>query len=408
MDLHALLKMASRNTLRRKARSALTAGMVVVSVGLLLVALSFLQGVFSQMLASVTGITGHVRIASTDYAKKEELMPLDANLPEVGRLTTAVEATPGVLQVEPRITTGVTVTVGEEIGDVFALAVGGTDRYFTERLEAKDSLSAGSWFTGGPDELVAGSKVVEQLKAKLGDELVLLGATQDGSLSAIKGKLVGVVNGPGLTQQILVPLDRMRYLADLTGGATELLVYGADYRQAPRLAEALRANPALAGLSVQAWTQREPWGSLARSATAVQWVLVLIISLLTALGIWNTMMTSVLERQKEIGVLRSMGLTRPGAVVLFVGEATAIALVGGLIGAGLGALPAWYFTHFGITFGEQVSGNMNIPMAQTMHAQLNWGVALFAYALGVVMALVGSLVPALRAASVQPATAMRS
>jgi ABC-type lipoprotein release transport system permease subunit len=211
---------------------------------------------------------------------------------------------------------------------------------------------------------------------------------------------------------VLVPLSRLQYLADIPGGATELLVYGHRYQDAPALAAQVKAafsgDAKTASLAVQAWSDREPWHSIASTVRGVEVVIVAIFVLLTALGIWNTMMMSVLERTHEIGVLRAMGLSRAGAVALFVGEALAISVVGGLVGVALGLYPAWWLETHGIRIGERTATSVNIGFSEVVRGDLTSDTVVAAFALGLLMALVGSLIPALRAASIAPVSAMRS
>lgn len=409
MRTRTLLRLAARNSRRHRVRTALTAGMVVAGVGLLLVALSWVNGVFGNVLQEAAGLGGHVRLVAPEYAAREELFPLYANLPDVEPLAARLRALPGVAAVEPRIVTGVTVTVSQEIGDVFALAVGGSPAYFAERLKADQKVVAGRWFSGAPGELVVGAKVAEEAHARPGDEVVLLGLTQDGSLSPIKGRLVGIVKtGSLLDRQVLVPLDRLQWLADLPGGATELLVFADRYQRGPALAQALRAVPGLERFTVQAWSEREPLASMTGTIEGVRFFVVCAVVLLAALGIWNTMTTSVLERTREIGVLRAMGMTRAGAVWLFVVEALSIAFVGGVGGVLFGLGPALALQRWGIRIGESTAARLALPISEVIRAQVTPGLVLFAFGLGLLMALVGSVPAALRAASIQPVTAMRS
>lgn len=409
MIVSTSVKLALRNTTRRRTRTLLTAGMVVLGVALLLLSLSWVGGIFDSMLATATALGGHVRIVQPQFAAREELSPSYENIAQVAPLEAAVRAQPGVTGVEPRIMTGVTLSKNDQIGDVFGLVVGASERYFRERTGAKDKLIAGHWFTGSPSEAILGSKVARELDAKVGDELILVGTTQDGSISPIKVKLVGIaqLGAGGLNQQIFVPLSSVQYLVDIEGGATELLVYGEHYEHAAALAAQLHTLPELKSLTIQAWSQREPWRSLSGTINGVQGVIVGVIVFLTALGIWNTMMMSVLERTHEIGVLRAMGLSRWGTVRLFVGEALAIAIFGGVLGVLLGAYPAWLLETRGITIGERTAASSSLMISETMYGDLNWTVSLTAFSLGLLMALLGSLVPALQAASIQPVAAMR-
>ncbi|MFN7132342.1 MAG: ABC transporter permease, partial [Myxococcales bacterium] len=402
------MRLAARNLLRRKLRTGLTAGMVTMGVALLMLALTWVGGAMGGAMATATAAGGHVRIVDPDFAAREELMPLEENLPETAPLVALLRSQPGVRAVEPRITAGVTVSAGEEIGEVFALAVGAEPSYFEAQLRANEKLVQGGWFSGGADELVLGRKVAAQAKAKPGDEVLLLGMTQDGSLSPIKGRVVGVVGGSGLEQQVLVPLEKLRWLTDISEGATELLVYGDDYRDAPSLARGLRNLPGLKPYAVDAWSEREPWRSLGATVKGMQGIIVFVVVFLAALGIWNTMTMSVLERTHEIGVLRALGLSRPGAVAMFVGEGAVIGVLGGLAGLLLGLGPAWLLEHHGIHIGAKVASSSEIPLGETVYGDLTLSVMGWSFALGLLMAILGSVLPALRAASIQPVSAMRS
>ncbi len=407
-----VVRLASRNTARKRTRTLLTAGMVALGVALLTLSLAWLEGALGQMLAGATDTAGHVRLVHTDFAKREALMPLYANIPDIAPLQEALAQQPGVLAVMPRLRAGVTVTVGEEIGDVFALAVGAPTQYLDARLGARDVLVDGGWFTGAEDELVMGSWVAGEAGAKVGDEVVLLGLTQDGSMSPMKGRLVGICHSgsPMIDRAVLVPLPKLQHLTDIVGGATELLVYGRDYEDAVSLAASVRRLPQAKGLTVQAWSEREPWAAAMGMINAVWGVLILVIVFLTSLGIWNTMMMSVLERTHEIGVLRGMGLTTPGVIALFVYEALVIAVGGGVVGLVLGGVPAALLAKYGIHLGEELTGKMgtDMPISSTIYAELTVEILAMAFALGLVMAVLGSALPAVRAAIIQPVSAMRS
>lgn len=407
--MSTLTRLAMRNTSRRRARTLLTTGMVVFGVALLLVALTWMRGAFGSMLALAADLNGHVRVVDQDFAKREELQPIYENLPDVRPLIALLSAQPGVAAVEPRIVTGVTVTVGEEIGEVFAQAVGASERYFRERMRVKDKLAEGAWFSGAPDEIVAGAKVVERTGAKIGDEMLLLGATQDGSLSPVKGKLIGVVRAGGLLdRQVFLPLERLQYLTDMEHGATELLVFAPDHEQADVLAARLGALAELKGDEVQSFSTRDPWRSMAGTQRGVQSAMIAVVVFLTALGIWNTTMMSVLERTHEIGVLRAMGLSKLGTIGLFVMEALVIGAAGGVLGVLAGAYPAWLLESVGLTIGEKTAANMTVMVPETIRGDLTLGTIAIAFALGLVTTLLGSLVPAIRAANIQPVSAMRS
>jgi ABC-type lipoprotein export system ATPase subunit len=129
--------------------------------------------------------------------------------------------------------------------------------------------------------------------------------------------------------------------------------------------------------------------------------LALVALLLACLGIANTMYTAVLERTKEIGVLKALGARARDVLLIFVAEAAVIGLAGGLVGilvaVGLGRL--------GNTFVDRVtqsvtSGNFDV-------FRTDFGVVAAGLVLAVVLSTVSGLLPALRAARQDPVRALR-
>lgn len=403
-----LLSMAARNAARNVTRTGLTTLIVVAGTAFLVIALSWMNGVFNTLQGTAAAASGHVRVADPDYVAREDLMPLYENIPDSAPLVAAIAAIPGVNGAYPRVATGVTLTVGDEIGDVFGLAVGAPPAYYTEVLDLDAHLVEGR-LAVTDREVTLGASLAERTGARVGQEVRVFGQTQDGAMSSIKGEVVGVVRAGNaiIDQQVYLSLDRARYLVDIPDGATEIVVFGDDRDGAERLAAAVAAEAP--GLSVQAWSQREPWRGFFTIAGYIRGWMQAIIVFITALGVWNTMMMSVLERTAEIGVMRAMGLSRLGAVVLFVVEALAIAVIGGLIGVALGALPAYYvLEQRGITLGATIVQNVNLPFHTTMHGDFTPQIAAQGFLLALAMALVGSAPPAWRAAAIQPVEAMRA
>lgn len=411
-DARLVVSLALRNAVRNRVRTLLTAGMVVLGVGLLALLFAWIDGVVSAMMSDGADAMGHVRLLDPDFVAREQLMPLYENVPDAEAVVDALRRVEGVTGAYARVTAGVTLTAGDEIGDVFGLAVGADPEWYARGLDLPSKVAKGAWFTGdGRGEIVLGRKLAERTGAEIGDEILVLGVTQDGSPSAVEGRLVGVVaaGNPLVDQQLFLPLERMQYLVDVPDGAIEVLAYVEDPGDAPVVAERIRAVPELASFAVEAWSEREPWTGMIATMGVMRGVLVSIVVFITALGIWNTMMMSVLERTDEIGVMRAMGLGRIGAVGLFVLEAAGIAALGGAVGVLLGGGAGLYLETHGLSLGEQVTQNTgHIAIPQTLYGDVSVETTLQSFVLGLCMAVLGSALPALRAAAIQPVAAMRA
>ncbi len=405
-----IFSLGLRNALRNRRRSALTALTVTLGVALLTVAMAWLTGILGDALDDAANLAGHVRIVSAEYARREQLNPLDRNLPVTAPLEAAIAALPGTVAAYPHITMGVTATVGEDIGERFGLVHGAPLAFYEGPLQLPQHLLSGRMLVTDNEALI-GKKLVEQLGAKLGDDVILLGQTQDGSMSPAKVTLVGILDLGNAMQnrQVFLTLDKVRYMVDIPDGAVEILAYASDRGEARALAEAIAALPDLAGKDVKAWDQRPPFDGVLGILYTVQAIAAGVIVFITALGVLNTMLMSVMERTAEIGVMRAMGLRRIQVVQLFFLESVGISAVGGVAGALLGGAAAQIMHLRGINLGSVVDKlPSSMPISATVYPRLTPEILGGAVLLGLLMAVVGGVVPAYRASLIQPIEAMRS
>jgi putative ABC transport system permease protein len=131
-----------------------------------------------------------------------------------------------------------------------------------------------------------------------------------------------------------------------------------------------------------------------RLARAMAWATAAVALILGSVGMLNTMLMSIFERTREIGILRAVGWRRRRVLALVLGEALVIALMGTLLGMLLA-----------------VAGLRALTMAPTARGFINPNlppeVLFIALAMGVGLSLLGGLYPAARAAALEPTEALR-
>jgi len=120
-----------------------------------------------------------------------------------------------------------------------------------------------------------------------------------------------------------------------------------------------------------------------------------------SLGIINTLVMAILERRREIGILKALGATDRDVRSLFFAEAGAMGLFGGLVGLALGWLIGQAL-NWGTTIYLQ---RQNLPGVRITYVP--WWLALFAIGVAIVVSLVAGLYPAARAAHLNPVDALR-
>jgi putative ABC transport system permease protein len=129
--------------------------------------------------------------------------------------------------------------------------------------------------------------------------------------------------------------------------------------------------------------------------------LALVALLLACLGIANTMYSAVLERTKEIGVLKALGARRRDVLLIFVAEAAVIGLAGGVVGI----LVAVALGRLGNAVVDRLT--QSVTSSQFDVFRTDFGVVAASLVLAVVLSMVSGLLPALRGARQDPVRALR-
>lgn len=137
--------------------------------------------------------------------------------------------------------------------------------------------------------------------------------------------------------------------------------------------------------------------------------LVFIVFLIAGVGVLNTMLVSVMERQRELSLLKALGLAPSKVLLLVIAETVLLCLAGGGVGlaAGMG-LSLWLQLH-GLDvsgFGEfSLSG---VGMAPVLRGQLSIASAALPLLMLILISLLAALLPASWAARLTPAAGMRA
>jgi putative ABC transport system permease protein len=123
------------------------------------------------------------------------------------------------------------------------------------------------------------------------------------------------------------------------------------------------------------------------------------VSLLVgAVGIANTMFTSVLEKTKEIGTMKAIGAKNRDILMIFIFNSAMVGFVGGIFGVMLGGLVSALFPFLGITLMRGGGG---------MSTSLSPGLMIFGLSLAVLIGVISGAVPAYRASKLKPVDALR-
>ncbi len=316
----SLFHVALTNFFRRRLRAALTLCGVAVGIAAFVALVGFSRSFENQWLDLYEK-------AGTDIAVVQKTF-INTTIDE--HLVERIRSLPEVAKAEPMILNMMDLTP-----ETNALVYGWSANSFD--MDAQTVLKGRRFHDGAP-EVMVGELLDENLGKKIGDVMDIQGA---------QFTVVGIFRGGSALESgaLLMPLHQLQNLADLGDKVTAFHVHlrplAAGETEQQRISKARSlietALPGLKAVPANDWAQNNHLVTLARSSA---WGTSLIALLISALGIANTMAMSVLERTREIGVLRALGWRRGRVMRLILSEAAILGLLGGVLGllAGVGTL----------------------------------------------------------------------
>jgi putative ABC transport system permease protein len=339
-------KIGVRNLFRNGRRSMFT----IIAIGLGFLAVNALGGFTAYIFTSLKDsyiygeANGHLTVFKNGFLDKGKLDPVRyllsekelatirgvlANYPEV------VVATPA-LQVSGLLSNGQVSTIfvgtGRVPSDIRAIGsraidVAGKIKLYDGKPLA-DDMEYGIGVSHG---------LAQQLNLKMGATAVAMAPTVSGQINALDGQLLQLIDAPidALEDKLTsLPLAFAQKLYDTTSVDRVTVLLRDDsqtYAMRARLAKALTG----AGLDVElkTWNELSPFYTKVKKMFNVIFLITfLIVFLIVVMSVVNTVGMSVMERTREIGTLRALGVKRRGIVALFAMESMILGAFGSLLG----------------------------------------------------------------------------
>ncbi|MES2717148.1 MAG: FtsX-like permease family protein [Pseudomonadota bacterium] len=309
-------------------------------------------------------------------------------------LVPSLEALPGVVAVSPMVA-GAGLAQRGEASKSIALVGVELPRY--DRIVGlRSKLVAGSMRLG-PGEAILGRDLAADLGVRVGDRVLVVTGTSAGSVTeAVRITALVDLGVRELNRRtVIVPLRAAQSLVGLPGGATNLDLALADVWAAPAIAASLAQRWPY---KVESWQDTNAPLVSALNAQSISTGLIrAVVMVVVVLGIASVLVVSVVQKRREIGILRAMGTTRGQVLRIFLLQGAIVGALGSALGVVLAVGLIWAFTTF--VKGSDGLALFNITLAP--------GQALRIAAIATVCGVVAAVAPARRAAALDPAQAIR-
>jgi putative ABC transport system permease protein len=413
-----LWKIALRNTVRHARRTIITAVVMMGGIAVFIFYDSLLAGLDRMAVDTMESYTlSSLKIRTPAYVQDIQGAPLDKGLAHPEE-TLAVVTAQG-LQATQRIRFVARLSNYTDEIPVLADAVDPAADPKVFRLA--QAVTEGAWLSrASPHSVVLGAELARELSLNVGDTVLVTAQTVHDVTNADEYTVAGLLSTPAPEVNrggLFMPLDEARALLDTPAGPGALVTeVDVALPRAPSLAAALAQGEAAASrLRAALPAERiDPIGSLAAGYLALRnakasysLIPVIIVLMIAAVGIVNTILMSVFSRVREIGVLRAYGMTARDIKRLFTLEGLALGLAGSTLGVALGAALDLLLVVRGVSMGSLSQSLGSLPISGVLHGEWNPKTMIIGFLFGVVVSLIAARIPARRASRLQPTDALR-
>ncbi len=362
--------LAIQSLWQRSARTILTLGAIGITVGAIMALEGVIRGAAESMTDMGLGSGVEIMMRQADIA--------DTSLSAIDeRIGDKIAALPEIESVSGIIFTAVMLP---EENSFFILQGYAPNEYGIRRFQ----IVEGEKLTSN-HQIIIGQTIAEALDKSVGDTL---------DLGSSRFRIVGIYES-SVAWEELGGVITLRDAQTFAGRPRKVTMYAIKVRDPARASEvAERLNrdfPAThAALTGEFVDQMPDFQNSNAMLNAISTLAIVV----GGVGVLNTMLMAVLERTREIGVLRALGWRRRGILSLILKESFLLGIFGGIAGIGL-------------AFAMTVLLAQAPLVGQAFTPVWEWDVFVRAIAVAVLLGLIGGLYPAFRATRLQPVEALR-
>ena len=404
-EIRLISRLAYRNIFRNTRRTLLTIALISCGLAALLLADSFVRGSLKTFISiSTETFLGEAQIHQQGFRDSQDI---DIFIPQPKKLYQQLQNYSEIKAYSPRTLAGAMISSSENVSGGMIIGIDGEKESQISKL--KKSTIKGNYLSGEKGEILLGSLLADLLEVDLGDRIVVtLSQANGGELSQELFRVSGIFsfNDRNMDNTIaFINLEQSQQLLNINGVHQVALIFetaeAIDNKNLPIWQDLNTHN-----LETLDWLELTP--QLAGILGMVNYttlIIALIMYILVALGLINTMLMSIFERRNEFGILLAIG-TRPRQLFwqimcegFFIG---AISMVVGLfIG---GSISLWASIN-GLRYDdlEMMGATINEPI----YAVIDY-LSFIELSISILLiTLLACLYPALHAARLQPSDAMR-
>ena len=266
----------------------------------------------------------------------------------------------------------------------------------------------GAYFSGKKNEIIIGKKLAEKLGIKLHSKIVLTFQSKSGDLTAGSFRIAGMFRSrnSGFDEStVFTNFDDLAQLLGTGQDIHEIAIMLKDGKKVESVAAAYKKQyPALL---VQTWSELSPEMAMLNGLfDQIMYIIIGIILLALMFGIINTMLMSVLERQREFGMLMAIGMNKPRVFIMVVLESVMLTCVGIPAGILLTIVSVDLLAKHGIDLSSFSQALSSMGFSNIIYPELQTSMFLPVSLMTAITAILSAIYPAVKALQFKPAVAI--
>jgi lipoprotein-releasing system permease protein len=389
-----------------RAQSLLILAGVAVGVGVIVFLSALISGLQVSLIDRTLGTQAHIVLKRPDEMPRP-LLERDGpvgitshverpaqrlrSILQWQQVLDSIERVPGVVALTPTVTGAAFARQGTANR---AVLIRGVDPAgFLRIIDVATRMTAGRFDVTGADAII-GSELASALGLTVGDKLRLSAPDDRTDVFTIRG-IFDMGNKDANERWVFVSLRSAQTLLDLVGGVSTIEVKVADLFAAESIAGQLSSRT---GLDADSWMKTNTQLLVGlRSQNSSSYMIQVFVIIAVALGIASVLVVSVVQKSREIGILKAMGTPTRRIIRVFLIEGALVGLAGSVLGVALGAGLALFFA----SLATNPDGSPTFPVDLTL------ALCLRATIIATLTGIIAAAAPAHRAARLDPVEVIR-
>jgi lipoprotein-releasing system permease protein len=391
----------------REGRSQTLLILLGVSVGVAVIIFlsALINGLQSSLLDKTLGSQAHVTVRPNEEvarqltpdgevavaAKVERSAQRARSIDQWQQVLSQIEQVPGVVAANPTVAGSAFAVRGTASRTVAVRGID-ADRFETV-IRIREKITSGQYRLQGTD-IIIGVELAKDLGVAVNDRLRLTTPEGRAEIFTIAG-VFDLGNKDVNERWVLIPLRAAQTLLDLVGGVSTIEVKTNEVFGAETIAQAISTRT---GLVADSWMKMNAQLLVGlKSQDSSKWMIQFFVIVAVALGIASVLVVSVVQKSREIGILKAMGASTGRVMRVFLIQGAVVGVVGATMGSLMGAGLSIFFA----SMARNADGSPIFPV------DLSPTLFLSAAAVALFTGLIAAVAPARRAAKLDPAVVIR-